>query len=75
MRACVRRTRASAAVQIQKGVRKSMGISLKDAVVVLDEAHNIEDACREAARCVRSRRLPADPWTAVLAVDACAVLR
>ena len=31
------------------GIRDSMGISLKDAVVVLDEGHNMEDTAREAA--------------------------
>ncbi len=45
-------TGARRAMQIEKGVRKAMGISLTNAVVILDEAHNIEDACREAARCV-----------------------
>jgi hypothetical protein len=29
--------------------RDAMGIELKDAAVIIDEAHNIEDVCREAA--------------------------
>ncbi|ELQ73865.1 Helicase of the DEAD superfamily, partial [Trachipleistophora hominis] len=29
-------------------VRRTMGIELKDSVVIVDEAHNIEDACRSA---------------------------
>ena len=30
-------------------IRKSMKIDLEGAIVIIDEAHNIEDACREAA--------------------------
>ena len=30
-------------------IRKSMDISLKNNIVILDEAHNIEDSAREAA--------------------------
>ena len=29
-------------------IRQAMGINVKDAIVIIDEAHNIEDACREA---------------------------
>lgn len=29
-------------------IRRSMGIELKDAVFIFDEAHNIEDVCRDA---------------------------
>lgn len=36
-------------------VRRHMGISLDDAVVILDEAHNIEDASRAAASCELTR--------------------
>ena len=34
---------------VEPKIRKSMEISLKGQVVVLDEAHNIEDSAREAA--------------------------
>eukprot|EP01034_Spumella_vulgaris_P023649 gene23649-29890_t len=33
---------------IDAGIRDSLQIDLKDAVVIFDEAHNIEDVCREA---------------------------
>ena len=34
---------------ISPGIRKAMEINLKDAVVIFDEAHNIEDISRDAA--------------------------
>ena len=34
---------------IDPRVRRSMNIPLKDNVIILDEAHNIEDAARESA--------------------------
>jgi Fanconi anemia group J protein len=34
---------------VEPGIRRAMEISLKDQVVVLDEAHNIEDSARDAA--------------------------
>ncbi len=34
---------------INPNIRSAMDISLDDAIVVLDEAHNIEDVCRESA--------------------------
>lgn len=34
---------------IDKGIRESSGISLTNNVVIFDEAHNLEDQCREAA--------------------------
>ena len=34
---------------VDPGIRKSMEISLKHNIVILDEAHNIEDSAREAA--------------------------
>ncbi|KAG8039730.1 hypothetical protein G9C98_000459 [Cotesia typhae] len=34
---------------IDPNIRKSMQISLKDEIVILDEAHNIEDICRDSA--------------------------
>ncbi|XP_030041551.1 Fanconi anemia group J protein isoform X2 [Microcaecilia unicolor] len=34
---------------LDKQIRESMDINLKDQVVILDEAHNIEDCCRESA--------------------------
>ena len=34
---------------VEPSIRKSMEISLKDQVVILDEAHNIEDSARSAA--------------------------
>lgn len=30
-------------------IRRSMGIDLEDAVIIFDEAHNIEDVCRDSA--------------------------
>ncbi|KAG7384281.1 Fanconi anemia group J protein [Phytophthora pseudosyringae] len=30
-------------------IREAVGITLKDAIVVLDEAHNVEDTCRSSA--------------------------
>lgn len=35
---------------VSPGVRKAMDVSLQQAVVVVDEAHNLESVCREAAR-------------------------
>ncbi|KAJ2940175.1 hypothetical protein O0L34_g11739 [Tuta absoluta] len=34
---------------IEPGIRNSMNISLEDNIVIIDEAHNIEDICRDAA--------------------------
>ncbi|KAL0818377.1 hypothetical protein ABMA28_008852 [Loxostege sticticalis] len=34
---------------IEPGIRSSMQINLKENIVVIDEAHNIEDICRDAA--------------------------
>ena len=34
---------------IDAGIRRAMKIDLKDAVVIFDEAHNLEDICRDAA--------------------------
>jgi len=34
---------------VEPGIRKSMEIFLKNQIVILDEAHNIEDSAREAA--------------------------
>ncbi|KAH0550233.1 hypothetical protein KQX54_018256 [Cotesia glomerata] len=34
---------------VDPNIRKSMQISLKDEIVILDEAHNIEDICRDSA--------------------------
>ena len=35
----------------QKGIREAMEIDLEDNVVILDEAHNIEEAARDAGSC------------------------
>ncbi len=37
---------------LDPGVRDASRINLEGAVVIFDEAHNIEDISREAARCV-----------------------
>jgi regulator of telomere elongation helicase 1 len=29
-------------------MRESLGINIENSIVVVDEAHNIEDTCREA---------------------------
>ncbi|XP_039752526.1 Fanconi anemia group J protein homolog isoform X2 [Pararge aegeria] len=36
---------------IEPSIRKSMQIDLTDNVVIIDEGHNIEDICRDAATC------------------------
>ena len=36
---------------LDPSVRRAMEIELKGALVILDEAHNVEDTCREAASC------------------------
>ncbi|XP_045771285.1 Fanconi anemia group J protein homolog isoform X2 [Maniola jurtina] len=36
---------------IEPGIRKSMQIDLTDNIVIIDEGHNIEDICRDAATC------------------------
>ncbi|CAM9453258.1 unnamed protein product [Scytosiphon promiscuus] len=41
---------------VDPGVREIMGINLKDAVVIFDEAHNLEDSAREAASAKLSLR-------------------
>eukprot|EP00903_Cladosiphon_okamuranus_P014456 g13412.t1 len=41
---------------VDPGVREVMGINLKDAVVIFDEAHNLEDCAREAASAKLSLR-------------------
>jgi regulator of telomere elongation helicase 1 len=33
---------------VDPGIRENMGIDLKNAIVIIDEAHNIEDFCRSA---------------------------
>lgn len=33
---------------LSRSIRKAAGISLKNKILIFDEAHNIEDACREA---------------------------
>jgi Rad3-related DNA helicase len=33
------------------GIREAMGVDLRGHVVILDEAHNMEDAAREAGSC------------------------
>jgi fanconi anemia group J protein len=33
---------------VNPGIREAMEISLEDSIVIVDEAHNIEDVCREA---------------------------
>ena len=33
-----------------------MGIDLKDQIIIIDEAHNIEDSCREEANCIIERK-------------------
>ena len=40
---------------IDPAIRSAMKINLKDAVVIFDEAHNIEDICRDAASAEISR--------------------
>ena len=40
---------------IDQSIRSAMKINLKDAVVIFDEAHNIEDICRDAASAEISR--------------------
>ncbi|XP_012524836.1 Fanconi anemia group J protein isoform X2 [Monomorium pharaonis] len=37
---------------LDPGIRDSMQINLKGSIVILDEAHNIEDICREAANVI-----------------------
>ena len=37
---------------LDPGIRQACGIDIRGAVLVFDEAHNIEDSCREAGRCV-----------------------
>lgn len=37
---------------ISPKIRASMKINLKDQIVIIDEAHNIEDTCREATNCL-----------------------
>jgi Fanconi anemia group J protein len=37
---------------LDPSIRKACGFDLHNAVLVFDEAHNIEDSCREAARWV-----------------------
>ena len=34
---------------VDPNIRESMRISLDNAILIIDEAHNIEDACRDAA--------------------------
>jgi hypothetical protein len=34
---------------IDESIRVAMGITVKNHVIILDEAHNIESACRDAA--------------------------
>ncbi|CAM9541114.1 unnamed protein product [Ectocarpus sp. 6 AP-2014] len=41
---------------VDPGVREIMGINLKNAVVIFDEAHNLEDCAREAASAKLSLR-------------------
>ena len=36
---------------LDPGVRAAMDVDLNGALVILDEAHNVEDTCREAASC------------------------
>ena len=36
--------------QLSPVIRERMDIDLSDAIVVVDEAHNVEDTCRDAAR-------------------------
>ena len=33
---------------VNPGMRESLGINIENSIVVVDEAHNIEDTCREA---------------------------
>ncbi|XP_069356988.1 Fanconi anemia group J protein-like isoform X2 [Maniola hyperantus] len=40
---------------IEPGIRKSMQIDLTDNIVIIDEGHNIEDICRDAATCNLTR--------------------
>ncbi|KAG0439549.1 Fanconi anemia group J like protein [Dictyocoela muelleri] len=42
---------------IDPNIRKSMAISLKNAVVIIDEAHNIDDVCRSAGSCEINTKL------------------
>jgi len=41
---------------INPNVRKSMRIDLKDKIVIIDEAHNIENSCREEASCIIEKK-------------------
>ena len=40
---------------IDPKIRSSMKIDLEDQIVIIDEAHNIEDTCRDAASCLLSK--------------------
>lgn len=41
---------------INPSVRKSMRIDLKDKILIIDEAHNIENSCREEASCIIEKK-------------------
>ena len=53
---------------LDKCIRESAGINLKNNIVIFDEAHNLEDQCREAASFVLTNTLLND---IMVMLDAC----
>jgi hypothetical protein len=53
---------------LDKCIRESAGINLKNNIVIFDEAHNLEDQCREAASFVLTNALLND---IMVMLDAC----
>ena len=41
---------------INPSIRASMKIDLRDKIVIIDEAHNIEDMCRQQANCIIEKK-------------------